>query len=486
MASAEHKIYHPKPLWAEQDPDDWWASVVKTVKEVLKVANATGEDVIGVSVDSQREAVVLLDSHSRKLMNSIIWLDQRAITQQEEVKNIILLNEVINITGVPIDFIFSAPKILWIKENRPDVYAKTRKFLCAKDYIIYKLTGEMLTDHSMASRTMLFDIKKHCWSERICEALGIDMNLLPLVKGSWEVAGEIPGDVARLTGLEKDTPVACGGGDRPCEALGAGVVREGMVNIGTGTGSTFEVPLSEPKVDVKSRIDCCCHVIPNTWEYEIVINSTGASLSWFKDNFGLDEIIRARNRGVSPYQLFDEEASNINIGADGLFYYPYLWGAKAPVFNPIAKGVFLGFSYGHGRTHFTRAILEGVAYQFLGVIKLLKNLGVPVSRISMVGGEVKSRLWNQIKADVINLPIEIPYVTEAASLGSAILAGLATKTYPDVNRAIKNVVKIETIYNPRNELHEKYIKIYKTYRRIYTYLEKAFKSHDKIFRMLVQ
>ena len=474
IASGQHKIYHPKPLWAEQDPEDWYVSAVKTIRKVLKMANADGEDVIGVSVDSQREAVVPLDDQGRKLMKSIIWLDQRAIPQQEKIKSIMSLNEVLDITGVPIDFIFSAPKILWIKDNRPSVYEKTSMFLCAKDYIIYKLTGEMITDYSMASRTMLFDIKRHCWSERICEALGINIDLLPPVKGSWEVAGEISSDAAKLTGLKKGTPVACGGGDRPCEALGAGVIKEGMVNIGTGTGSAFEAPLSKPKIDIKGRIDCCCHVVPDMWEYEIVVNSTGASLNWFKDNFCFKETVKAKNRGISPYQLFDEEASAIDIGADGLFYYPYLWGARAPVFNPSAKGVFFGFSHSHGRAHFIRAILEGVAFQYVGVIKLLEQLGISVSRISMVGGAAKSNLWNQIKADIINLPIEIPHVTESASLGSAILAGLAVKAYPNVDRAIKDVVKNEKIYKPRKEFHKRYMKAYKMYEQIWRHLEKAF------------
>jgi xylulokinase len=476
VASAEHRIFHPKPLWAEQDPDDWWNSAVKTVKDVLNIAKVKGDDVIGVSVDSQREAVVPLNSQGCKLTNSIIWLDQRAMPQQEKIKKMISLNEVLDITGLPIDFIFSAPKILWIKENMPDVYERVTMFLCAKDYIIYKLTSEKVTDYSMASRTMLFDLKKRCWSERICKTLGINIDLLPPVKGSWEIAGEITIDAARLTGLRKGTPVACGGGDRPCEALGAGVVKEGMVNIGTGTGSAFEVPLSKAKPNAEGRIDCCCHVVPDTWEYEIIVNSTGASLSWFRDNFGFNEAVKARDNGISPYQLFDKEASTIEIGADGLLYYPYLWGARAPVFNPKAKGVFFGFLHGHSRPHFIRAILEGVAYQYLGVLEILKDLGVSVSRVLMVGGEAKSSLWNQIKADVINLPIQIPHVTEAASLGSAILAALATKTYPDVDRAIKNMVKIETVYKPRKRFHDKYRKVYKIYKEVYRHLEKAFQA----------
>lgn len=473
-SSAQHKIYHPQPLWAEQDPDDWWRSAAKAIKDVIKASGIKREDIVGVSVDSQREAVVPLDRNGKKLLNGIIWLDQRAIPQQEKIKKILPLNEVLNITGVPIDYIFSAPKILWIKEERANVYKRTRKFLCAKDYIIYKLTGEMLTDYSMASRTMLFDIKRLCWSEKICNELGIDVDLLPPIKGSWEVAGEISSDAAKLTGLKRGTPVACGGGDRPCEALGAGAVNAGTVNIGTGTGSVFEVPLSQPKIDVGGRIDCCCHVVPNRWEYEVLLNSTGASLSWFRDNFGFEEMVKSKELATSPYQLFDEEASTIDAGANNLFYYPYLWGARAPIFNPRARGVFFGFSHGHTRAHFIRAILEGVAFQYLGIIKILEKLGVSVSKFRMVGGEAKSDFWNQIKADVINIPIEIPCVTEAASLGSAILAGVATKTFTSIDKAVEATVKIGAVYKPRQEFHKKYERIYEVYWRVYAFLEKAF------------
>lgn len=473
-ASVPHKIYHPQPLWAEQDPEDWWHSAAKAIKDTVKAANARSEDIVGVSVDSQREAVVPLDNSGNKLLNSIIWLDQRAIPQQEKIKNILPLNEVLNITGVPVDFIFSAPKILWIKDERADVYKRTRKFLCAKDYIVYKLTGEILTDYSMASRTMLFDIKRLCWSEKICSELDINADLLPPIRGSWEVAGEVLSDAAKLTGLKKGTLVACGGGDRPCEALGAGAVNVGSVNIGTGTGSVFEVPLLQPKIDANSRIDCCCHVIPDRWEYEVLLNSTGASLSWFKDNFSFRETTKAKKYGVSQYQLFDKEASAVDAGANNLFYYPYLWGARAPIFNSKARGVFFGFSHGHTWAHFLRAILEGVAFQYLKVLKILSDLGVSVSKVRMVGGEAKSDFWNQIKADVINIPIEIPRITEASSLGSAILAGLATKMFTNVDKDVENIVKVGAVYKPRKAVNKKYQRICEAYWRVYKCLEKAF------------
>ncbi len=297
-ASAEYPVYHPELNWAEQDPDEWWAAAVETISKATQRISAA--DIAAVAVDSQREAVVPIDKGGRKLANSMIWLDERAVPQQKEIEKLISKERVLEITGVPIDYIFSAPKILWIKENQPSVYNQTACFLCAKDFIVFKLTGQRVTDYTMASRTMLFNIKELMWSDEICDAIGVPIDLLPKARGSWETVGEVEGRASRLTGLRRGTPVVGGGGDRPCEALGAGAVREGLVNIGTGTGTVFEVPLSEPKPDTRGRIDCCSHVVPSLWEYEVIINATGGSLRWFRDNFGAEETEKGRKPADQP------------------------------------------------------------------------------------------------------------------------------------------------------------------------------------------
>lgn len=474
-ASAEYGIRHPKPTWAEQDPDWWWNAAVQTVREALSKARISGKEIVGIGVDSQREAVVPLDSEGRKLADSIIWLDRRTIPQAEKIKRLIPVSEVIETTGVPIDYIFSASKILWIKEETPRIFERAKHFLCAKDYIVYRLTGEIITDYSMASRTMLFDTNKRKWSENLCETLGIPVEMLPPIKGSWEIVGEVTAEAQKLTGLAKGTPVVGGGGDRPCEAVGSAVVEPSYVNIGTGTGTAITTPLAEPKVDGSGRIDCCCHVVPNTWQYEIVIMTTGASLRWFRDTFGREEIDKGERTSVDPYIYLDELAEQVDPGSDKLFYYPYPMGARAPKFNDLAKGVFFGFTLGHTKAHFIRAVLEGVAFQYKETVDILKTLNLNVLEASMVGGETKSHLWNQIKTDIMGERIKIPEVADAAALGSAILAGVGTGIYKDIKSATKRAVRFKRVYKPGRKSREKYAEFYEKYKKVYESLEKAYR-----------
>lgn len=473
-ASQEYPVIYPRPTWAEQDPDSWWKAVIDTIQTVIKRADLNGDEILGIGIDSQREAVVPIDSKGEKLWNSIIWLDRRTLTQAENIKKMMPVDYVVETTGVPIDYFYSAAKILWMKEEVPEVFNKVWKLLFPKDYIIYKLTGETITDYSMASRTMLFDLNQLRWSDDICSKLQISLESLPDIKTSWEAVGEVTGETAKLTGLKKGIPVAGGGGDRPCEALGAGVIDPGYINIGTGTGTVITTPLSKPIVDKMARIDCCCHVVPDRWEYEVVILTTGASLKWFRDTFCSEEIVEARERGIDPYFLLDRLAESVSMGSGNLFYYPYPMGAKAPKFNNLAKAIFYGFTLGHTKSHFVRAILEGVAFQYAESIEILSGLGVSVKEASIVGGESQSDLWNQIKADVIGRPIKTLQVPDAAALGTAILGGMSAKTFGSIHKAVEEMVRIKRVYTPNRERNLQYSKILLKYKRIYESVERGF------------
>jgi len=476
-ALKEYPVYHPQPRWAEQKPLEWWNAAVETIRESLKKAEIDGDEIAGLAVTSQREAVVPIGRKGKELYNSIIWLDNRTGPQAEKIRGLISEERVLSVTGVGIDPIFSASKILWLKENVSKVFKDTECFLCAKDYIIYKLTGELVTDYSMASRTMLFDIKKRVWSEEICADIGIPVEKLPPAKESSTVVGEVCSSSSEKTLLPRGLPVVNGGGDRPCECLGAGVTQPGLVNIGTGTGSVVEVPLSEPAIDLKGRINCCCHVIPETWEYEAIVATTGASLRWFRDTFGYEEKVKSQKTSRDPYDLLTEKASKVDPGSNGLFFYPYLTGAFSPKFNEKARGVYFGINLSHGKGHFIRAILEGVAFQYLETFELLKDLNVNVKEVSMVGGETKSNLWNAIKADIFGMNIHIPKVDDAAALGAALLAGTGTGEYSSLRRAAEDAVKIEKTYAPNPENQRIYSEIYRDYRRIYFLIEKAYEIY---------
>jgi xylulokinase len=475
-ASREYPVLYPQATWAEQDADLWWNAVSANVREVLrKIENRSGR-VAGIGVDSQREAVVYLDGHGRKLANSLIWMDQRTIPQAEKMKKLISSRETIERAGVPIDYFYSASKIKWLQEKRPSIFKKTRSLLFPKDYIVYRLTGCRATDHSMASRTMLFDIRKRRWSEEICDKIGIPISLLPPSIEASDVVGEITSEAAASTGLRAGIPVVSGGGDRPCEAIGAGVAEPGLFNIGTGSATVITTPLTKPKVDREGRIDCCCHVVPNMWEYEIAVSTTGASLRWFRDNFGYEEIRKSARTGLDTYVYFDALAQKVKPGSNGLMYFPYLMGAKAPKFNSRAKAVFFGLTISHTKAHLIRAILEGVAFQYVESTELLKGFGLTVNEASIVGGEARSNLWNQIKADVLGRPIKRPAIEDAAALGAAILASVGIGKHSTIGKAVKNMVTVERTYRPRINIRRTYTVLWERYSQVYKDIERAYNA----------
>ena len=476
-ASKEYPVLYPQPTWAEQNADMWWNAVRANIKEILLKIRDHSKNIVGIAVDSQREAVVHLDAHERVLANSLIWLDQRTMPQAEKIRKLLPARKVIETALVPIDYFYSATKIMWMKENRPGIFKKTQSLLFPKDYVVFKLTSQKTTDHSMASRSMIFDVSRRRWSEELCDGIGIPVSLLPPSTEATDVVGEITLKAAATTGLATGTPVVSGGGDRPCEAIGAGMSRPMQLNIGTGTATVMTTPLVKAKADSTGRIDCCCHVIPNRWEYEIVISTTGASLRWFRDNFASEEVQKAKRTDRGAYEYLDQLAQQVKPGSDGLFYYPYPMGAKAPRFSPNATAVFFGLKLMHKKAHLVRSILEGVAFQYADSLELLKDLGVRIKEASIVGGEARSSFWNQIKANALGRPVRRPAVEDAATLGSAILASVGIGIHSSVERAVRNMVRIEKIYRPRSKERQIYTSLCQRYWQIYSDVEKAYGSN---------
>jgi len=468
----EYSIIHPRIDWAEQNPMDWWNATIECIRNILK--NIDPNNILSISLTSQREAFVPIDRKNNILYNSIIWLDKRTINLINKVKKKFSLDEILDITGVPIDYIYTLSKLLWLKYVKPNIFKKIFKIIFPKDFITYMLSGEIVTDYSMASRTMMFNINRLKWSEKICNEFDIPLSILPELRGSWEIVGEVSREASKKTGLRKGIPIVAGGGDRPCEALGSGTISEGEINIGTGTGTDFEAPLSNPRPDKMGRVSTCVHVVPDTWEYEVIINATGGSLRWFRDNFCYEEVRESRIKNLSIYDLILRKAEKVPIGSENLFYYPYLWGARAPKFNPRAKGVFIGFTYAHTKSHFIRSILEGIGFQYIETLKLYESLGINISRITMTGGEVRSSLWNSIKANIIGMNINIPKIIDAACLGAAILASIGVGIFSSFKDAVKSMVHIAETYVPDPEIRLKYAKIYRKYNKIYRVFEEVF------------
>ena len=359
---------------------------------------------------------------------------------------------------------FTAPKVLWLRDSEPENYAKLRHLLIAKDYIRYRLTGELATDISDAAGTILFNVGARKWSEKILSALEIDPGILPRVVGSHEISGQITGEAAEATGLAEGTPVVGGGADNACAAVGAGIIEEGTVQASIGSSGVVLAALSEYRVDEKMRLHCMNHAAPDRWYLMGVMLTAGLSLKWFKENFCGAEMEQARQKGIDVYDLLSDIAASVSPGAEGLIFLPYLSGERTPHADSDARGMFVGLSLRHTKAHMVRAVMEGVAFGLRDSLELVRKLDVDVNEIVLVGGGAKSSLWRQIQADVFGQTTCTLSVADAAPFGAALLAGVDAGIFPSCSDAARATIKksAETDPIPANvELYEDRYSIYK-------------------------
>jgi len=476
----EWQSFYPKPSWVEQDANAWWNSIKSTIDSALEKSGIDITEIVSVSVTNQRETIVPVDKEGNPLHNAIVWQDRRTTNQVEYIKKKVGEDKIYNTTGLTIDPYFSATKILWFKENKPEIYRKTHKFLLVSDFIINKLTGKFITDFSNASRTMLFDINNLRYSEDIASALEIDLDKMPDPVESGVDIGEITTDD---TAFDKKTLVVTGAGDQQAAALGVGVIGPGDIKCTTGTGSFILAYLSEPKFDPDKRVLCSCHAIPGSWIQEASVFTTGAVLRWFRDEVGHLERQKAEKEGLDPYDLMTKIAEDSTPGANGLLLIPHLVGAGAPHWNPHGKGVLFGLSLGHQRKDLYRSILEGVAFEVKKNIEVFKQIGIEPEELKLTGGGSRSNLWNQIMADVLNVSCVRNVIEEATSLGAAILAASGAGVFPDISEAAENLCKIDQRYIPKERNNKIYEKLYSFSYDVYNTLKEKnlYKIYDEIF-----
>ena len=446
-AYSEFDSVHPHPSWVEQRAESWWEKTCETIQHCIKEGSINPERVVAISVTNQRETVVPIDKDGRPLRNAIVWQDRRTVKQCKWIEEQLPPVQVYTITGLTIDPYFTAPKILWIRENEKAIYDRTDKFLLVHDYLIYKLSGELVTDHSNASRTLLFDLREGQWSETMLDSLGISQDKLPESVQSGTPIGELNERAAHETGLKQGTPIIAGGGDQQCAALGVGVVREGMIKITTGTGTFLLAHSNNVKLDPARRVVCSRHVVPNAFVVEASMFTTGAALKWYRDNLGSEEIGIADERGVDPYDIITEAAEKSPPGAEGVIHIPHFVGAGAPNWNPHARGIFAGLALGHSRHHLIRAILEGVSYEIRTNIEVMHELGLPSKQVRVTGGASKSE--------------------EATAVGAAILAFKGVNVFKSVTQASEEMVKTLDPLEPRAETLDVYEKGYSTFKALY-------------------
>ena len=465
VASSPHTLQTPKPLWSEQDPNEWWEAVSASIRSVLESAGIGGERIGAVGLTGQMHGLVLLDETANVLRPAILWNDQRTQSQCDEIHQMIGKDKFIRITGNVALTGFTAPKILWIKENEPDVYAKTKHVLLPKDYIRYKLTGEYAMDKAGGAGTVLFDLKSRDWSGEVLDALEINPAWMPRTFEGPEFTGHVIEEAASLTGLKAGTPVAAGGGDQAAQAVGVGAVESGIVGLTVGTSGVVFATTPSALIEPEGRLHAFCHAVPGMWHFMGVMLSAAGSLQWYRDSLAAD-------------MSFDDllaEAEAVPAGSEGLQFLPYLSGERTPHPDPLARGAFIGLTLRHSRAHMTRAVLEGVAFGLKDSFRLIQNAGLgEITQVRASGGGTKGALWRQILASVLEAELVTVNTTEGAAYGAALLAGVGAGAWTDVPSACKTCVKITGSTQPEPSQVDVYRQAYPLFQELYPALKSSF------------
>ncbi len=465
VASTEYPFETPHPLWSEQDPALWWDGAQKSIRAVIAKSGVAAENIRGVGLTGQMHGLVLLDEAGKVLRPAILWNDQRTQAQCDTIHQRIGREKFIDISGNVALTGFTAPKILWVAENEPEIYRKARHILLPKDYIRCCLTGEYAMDKADGSGTVLFDLRQRGWSAEILDALQIPAEWLPPTFEGCEFTGVVSAHAAELTGLKPGTPVAAGGGDQAAQAVGVGAVEPGIVGLTVGTSGVLFATTPSALIEPQGRLHAFCHALPGAWHFMGVMLSAAGSLQWYRDT-------------LAPGVSFDElvhEAADAPAGSEGLQFLPYLSGERTPYPDPHARGAFIGLSIRHRRAHMTRAVLEGVAFGLKDIFGLVQQAGLrEITQVRASGGGTKSRLWRQILASALGSELVTVNTTEGAAYGAALLAGVGAGAWPDVLSACRACVQITGQTDPVQADVAAYAQSYAVYRELYPALQGIF------------
>ncbi len=459
-SSSGYDILIPSPGAAEQDPETWWRAVVSAANGVVSGVHEA-VDIAAVGLTGQMHSAVFIDDEGMPLRPAILWADKRATRQADLIFEKLADPALRRIVRNPVPPGFTAPSILRVRDNEPEIYDRTAAVIQPKDYIALRLTGQIGTDVTDASATGLFDIVGGTWSTQMLAALGIPSRILPAIHPSGTAAGTVTPRAAAELSLEPSVPVIWGGGDQPVQAVGNGIVRPGTASLTIGTGGQVFLPVSDigdAGTERRPAIHAFCHSVPGLFYLMGATLAAGLSLKWFRDNFA---------RGVSFAEL-DREAGSVAPGADGLVFLPYLMGERTPHMDPHARGLFCGIDLGHGRGHFARAVMEGVAFSLREAAEAVARVSQMPGELVMTGGGAHSGIWPGIIADVLGVPVRFPAVDEGAAYGAALLAAVGGGFFSDIHEAVGEWVRYrEGRVTPREETRKLYDGIYDRYREAY-------------------
>jgi xylulokinase len=478
-AMTEYPMFTPQPLWAEQNPADWWAATVSSIRSILRSDRIQAKQIMGIGLTGQMHGLVLLDKYGRLLRPCIMWNDQRTGAQCAAITEKIGARKLLELIANPVLPGFTAPKIVWVREHEPAVYAEIAQVLLPKDYIRYRLSGMFATEVSDASGTNLFDVRQRCWSSEMLAALDIPRSWLPESFESTIVSTRVSTAAASETGLIEGIPIVGGGGDQAAQAVGAGIIRSGIISATLGTSGVIFAATEKFSVEPEGRLHTFCHAVPGQWHWMGVMLSAAGSFRWFRDALGQAEVAEARASGMDVYDVLTTQAASAPAGSEGLIFLPYLSGERTPYADPNARGVYFGLTLRHTKAYLVRAVLEGVAYGLRDSLELMRGMGLDFTQVRASGGGARSALWQQILADVFNSEIALVNVTEGAAYGAALLAGVGAGVYKDVEDACAQTVHLTHRVEPSGDVGT-YAAYYPVYRGLYPALAPFFKQVNAV------
>ncbi len=487
-ATVEYPIYTPKPLWSEQEPEEWWRGTVEAIRLVLAKANINSSNVRGIGLSGQMHGLTPLDKDGKVIRRAILWNDGRTAAECDEYVQRAggeqRVRELVYNLPSPS---YTAPKILWMRNHEPVNYARVAHMLLPKDYIRFRLSGEYATDMSDATGTGLLDPTHRAWSMEMTRLLEIDTAILPRLGEGHEVTAHVSAIGARETGLAEGTPIVGGAGDQPASAVGAGIVKEGIVSVTIGTSgvvfaSTDSMPVPGAR-GVSPLLEVFCHAVPHTWFYMGVMLSAGGSLRWFRDVVaqGNSALVKRQTSNDDPYDVLLRDAATTAPGAEGLIFVPYLTGERTPHRDPLARGAFVGLTVRHTQAHMARAVIEAITYGLRDSLELIRQSGIRVDEVRAAGGGARSPIWRQWLADIFDAEITLINSSEGGASGVALLAGVGAGVWANTREACDATLRVTSRTEPTKDVSVRraYDESYAVFRSLYPALKDTFHRLSK-------